>query len=447
VLLLASAAALAQSGVVYQAPWAQVGATVSLSASNSSSRVALGWTAVRPTPPPTNLWLHNGGLVDAYVVAGDSAVVATTGGVLVAAGGDAMIALNGATHLAGITASGSTTLSMAAGVGSPLAKGGGGGGSATNLTVGTTAITSGTDKGLLYDNAGVLGNLATGNSGVLVTGGTGVPSISTTLPSGLAAANMVLTTPNLGTPSAATLTSATGLPVDTGISGLGAGVATFLGTPSSTNLRGALTDESGTGAAYFQGGDLGTPSAGVLTNATGLPCATGITNKGWCLISTLTANNTATTLQFSSLPTYNNYVLVLDAILPATNSVSITFTFGEAGVSKTSGYHTTFLSTSSATTTTTNTNSEANSFCANFNAVTNTTSHGGVNGEYTMKNLQSTTQAKSASYVQTFYNGTSVFRHLGSCTYTADTNAITDLFITSSSGNLASGKAMLYGYD
>src|SRR5579864_850730 len=51
----------------------------------------------------------------------------------------------------------------------------------------------------------------------------------------------------------------------------GAGILTFLGTPSSANLRGALTDESGTGFAYFQGGDLGTPSAGVLTNATGLP--------------------------------------------------------------------------------------------------------------------------------------------------------------------------------
>ena len=74
---------------------------------------------------------------------------------------------------------------------------------------------------------------------------------------------------DLGTPAGATLTNATGLPVASGISGLASGVATFLGTPTSANLRAALTDESGTGAAYFQGGDLGTPSAGVLTNATG----------------------------------------------------------------------------------------------------------------------------------------------------------------------------------
>lgn len=56
-----------------------------------------------------------------------------------------------------------------------------------------------------------------------------------------------------------------------------AGLITFMTTPSSANLRSLLTDESGTGVAYFQGGDIGTPSAGVLTNATGLPTA-GLVN-------------------------------------------------------------------------------------------------------------------------------------------------------------------------
>lgn len=55
-----------------------------------------------------------------------------------------------------------------------------------------------------------------------------------------------------------------------------AGFDTWVGAPSSANLRALMTDETGTGALYFQGGDIGTPSAGVLTNATGLPVGTGI---------------------------------------------------------------------------------------------------------------------------------------------------------------------------
>lgn len=53
----------------------------------------------------------------------------------------------------------------------------------------------------------------------------------------------------LGTPSSGNLSNCTSLPISTGVSGLGTDVATFLATPSSANLRTAVTDATGSGGS------------------------------------------------------------------------------------------------------------------------------------------------------------------------------------------------------
>ena len=97
------------------------------------------------------------------------------------------------------------------------------------------------------------------------------------------ATSPTLVTPILGTPQSVTLTNGTGLPISSGVSGLGTGIATFLATPSSANFAAALTDESGSSAVAFTNSpvlltpNIGTPSYAVLTNATGLPIVAGTT--------------------------------------------------------------------------------------------------------------------------------------------------------------------------
>jgi len=112
----------------------------------------------------------------------------------------------------------------------------------------------------------------------------------------------VLTTPALGTPASGTLTNATGLPLATGISGFGTGVATFLATPSSSNLLSAITDETGTGSLVFSTSPtLATP---IITQAQATP---SFTSNAYTLVSgdagkLLLASN-STTAGTVSIPT------------------------------------------------------------------------------------------------------------------------------------------------
>jgi hypothetical protein len=168
-----------------------------------------------------------------------------------------------------------------------------------------------------------------------------------------------LVTPALGTPASGVLTNCSGLPLASGVSGFGTGVATFLATPSSANLRTALTDETGTGSAVFATSPtitspvlvtpalgtvasgnisactstsmaLTTPVIGVATgtslNTTGNQTITGTGKQGYATGSggaVVQATSKATGV---TLNTSNGQITMNNASLAATSIVSFTLT-------------------------------------------------------------------------------------------------------------------------
>lgn len=138
--------------------------------------------------------------------------------------------------------------------------------------------TSGAVVGLLNTNNTVSGNNTYSGTSAF----TGVATLTSPVLN-----NATFSSPILGTPVSAVLTNATGLPLSTGITGLGTGVATFLATPSSANLITAVTDETGTGSLVFANTPtLVTPNLGAAT-ATSLTVG-NVTSSGSVLSSAAT---------------------------------------------------------------------------------------------------------------------------------------------------------------
>ncbi|HTH93413.1 MAG TPA: tail fiber domain-containing protein [Candidatus Paceibacterota bacterium] len=140
-----------------------------------------------------------------------------------------------------------------------------GGTTSKTLTVSNTLTLAGTDGSTLNIGAGgTLGSAAFTNSTayeVPLTFSTGLTRTTNTIT--VNTSQNISTLSNLTSNGLVTTSGGTGA---LSVTAMGSGVATFLGTPTSANLAGALTDETGTGAAVFATSpSFTTPSLGVAS--------------------------------------------------------------------------------------------------------------------------------------------------------------------------------------